>query len=184
MKGKNLVLTGFMGSGKTSVGIGLSYRLKMTVEDTDKLIERREGRSINEIFAAFGENYFRQRETQILEELTQIGNGRKIYSLGGGTPVNPQNRELIRRLGTVIWLKVSPGTVYERLKDDQSRPLLAGEHPLERITGLLESRREAYEDCADLIVDVDGKKVEEIVDEIEKKLKEGIKPPVAKGETT
>ena len=67
MKQKNVVLTGFMGSGKTSVGLRLSYRLRRPVEDTDKLIERREGRTINEIFAREGEEYFRQQETELLK---------------------------------------------------------------------------------------------------------------------
>ena len=70
-KGKNLVLIGFMGSGKTSVGLKLSYRLRIPVEDTDKLIERREGRSISDIFAAEGEAFFRRLETELLRELLE-----------------------------------------------------------------------------------------------------------------
>ena len=170
MKERNLVLTGFMGSGKTSLGIRLSYRLKMPVEDTDKLIERREGRSISEIFAVEGEAYFRRKETELLEELGAKRQNVRIYSVGGGTPVNPENRKLLKRMGTVVWLRIRPETVYERLKGDTTRPLLQCEDPLGRIRKLLESRREAYESCADIVVDVDGLEMEEILRKIEEEM--------------
>lgn len=166
-RGQNIVLIGFMGSGKTTVGLKLSYRMRMTVEDTDKLIERREGRTISEIFADDGEAYFRRLETELLTELADRGKG-KIYSVGGGTPVRAENRELLKRLGRVVWLRLKPETVYERLKNDHTRPLLQCENPLERIRELMESRREAYESCADLIVDVDGAEPEEILKKIER----------------
>lgn len=166
---RNLVLTGFMGSGKTSVGLKLSYRLRMTVEDTDKLIERREGRSISEIFAEQGEEHFRKLETALLTELTEQKYLR-IYSVGGGTPVREENRGLLKKLGTVIYLRVRPETVYERLRGDTTRPLLQCDNPLEKIRELLESRREAYEDCADLIIDVDELAIEDILNKIVKEI--------------
>ena len=167
MKRKNLVLIGFMGSGKTSVGLRLSYRLRRPVEDTDKLIERREGRSISEIFAREGEEYFRGQETALLEELA----GRRhnaIFSVGGGTPVRPENRELLKRLGTVVLLRVRPEIVYERLRGDTTRPLLQCPDPLGRIRELMEGRRAAYESCADLILDVDDMEMGDIIDSIAK----------------
>ena len=170
MQERNLILIGFMGSGKTSVGVRLSYRLKMTVEDTDKLIERHEGRSISDIFAAEGEAYFRQKETELLRELTEKKQGAKIYSVGGGTPVNPENRSLLKRLGTVVWLRIQPETVYARLKGDTTRPLLQCEDPLGKITELIDSRREAYESCADIIVDVDDLGMEQLLEKIEREL--------------
>ena len=148
---KNLVLIGFMGSGKTSVGLKLSYKLKMPVEDTDKLIERREGKSIRQIFEEEGEEVFRKKETELLGELADR-QGRVIYSVGGGTPVREENRKLLRQLGTVVYLQISPETVYERLKGDTTRPLLQCENPLEKIRELIESRKEAYESCADIII--------------------------------
>lgn len=166
---KNLILTGFMGSGKTSIGLKLSYRLRMAVEDTDKLIERREGCSISEIFAQRGEEYFRQQETALLTELLEQKYSR-IYSVGGGTPVRAENRELLKKLGTVIYLRIRPETVYERLKGDTTRPLLQCEDPLGRIRELMESRREAYETGADIIVDVDELSVEEILERILKEV--------------
>lgn len=162
---KNLVLIGFMGSGKTSVGLKLSYKLKMPVEDTDKLIERREGKSIRQIFEEEGEEVFRKKETELLGELADR-QGRVIYSVGGGTPVREENRKLLRQLGTVVYLQISPETVYERLKGDTTRPLLQCENPLEKIRELMESRREAYESCADIIIAVDLLDMEEILEQI------------------
>ena len=162
---KNLVLIGFMGSGKTSVGLKLSYKLKMPVEDTDKLIERREGKSIRQIFEEEGEEVFRKKETELLGELADR-QGRVIYSVGGGTPVREENRKLLRQLGTVVYLQISPETVYERLKGDTTRPLLQCENPLEKIRELMESRKEAYESCADIIIAVDLLDMEEILEQI------------------
>ena len=162
---KNLVLIGFMGSGKPSVGLKLSYKLKMPVEDTDILIERREGKSIRQIFEEEGEEVFRKKETELLGELADR-QGRVIYSVGGGTPVREENRKLLRQLGTVVYLQISPETVYERLKGDTTRPLLQCENPLEKIRELIESRKEAYESCADIIIAVDLLDMEEILEQI------------------
>lgn len=172
MREENLILTGFMGSGKTSVGVKLSYRLKMPVEDTDKLLERREGRRISDIFAQSGEAYFREKETELLRELSEKQQGPRIYSVGGGTPVNPENRALLKRMGTVVWLRIKPETVYERLKDDTTRPLLQCDDPLGRIRDLITARSGAYEACADIIVDVDDLEMEEILEKIEEEIKE------------
>lgn len=169
MKKDNCILIGFMGSGKSSVGIRLSYRLRRVVEDTDKLIEMREGRTISEIFEENGEPYFRQLETNLLQELIERVNG-EILSVGGGTPVREENRPLLQTLGTVVYLRIRPETVYERLKGDTSRPLLQGDNPRERIRTLMEDRRDAYESCADLIIDVDELDMEQILDQIQEKL--------------
>lgn len=166
-KKNNIILIGFMGCGKTSVGIKLSYRLKHTFLDTDKQIERKRGRSISEIFATDGEAAFRQMETDCLKELiADEGSSMQIFSVGGGTPVKEENRGLLKQLGTVIYLKVSPDVVYERLKEDTTRPLLQTENPKARIEELLSARKDAYEGAADVIIEVDEKSLEEIVEEI------------------
>ncbi len=167
---KNIILTGFMGSGKTTVGLKLSYKLRMPVEDTDKYIEQREGRSISKIFEEDGEGYFRALETKILEEFRDKEFTR-IISVGGGTPVNPVNREILKQCGTVVYLRVRPETVYERLKNDTTRPLLQCEDPLGKIQSLLDARKEAYEECADIIIDVDEKNIEDVLTELEAQLK-------------
>ena len=165
MKRNNIILTGFMGSGKTSVGVRLSYRLRMPVEDPDKMRERRAGRSVSELFEEEGEACFRERETALLRELLDR-KGRCIYSVGGGTPVRPRNQELLKQLGKVVYLRVKPETVYQRLKEDDTRPLLQCPDPLGRIRELMESRKEAYEACADLVLDADDLDVDETMEKI------------------
>ncbi|MCR4587957.1 MAG: shikimate kinase [Lachnospiraceae bacterium] len=154
MKKDNIVLIGFMGSGKTSNGISLSYKMKRPFLDTDHWIEQHEKRTINEIFAEEGEDYFRKAETQCLKQLLR-DTDRAIISVGGGTPVKEENRPLLKELGCVIYLRVKPETVIRRLKGDTTRPLLQGEHPEEKVRALMESRKEAYEGTADLILDMD-----------------------------
>jgi shikimate kinase len=151
-KGPHLILIGFMGSGKTSIGRGLSYKLRRAFHDTDRMIEEREGMSISEIFAAKGESAFRQMETEVLREIRDDRIGR-IYSLGGGTPVRMENQPLIKKCGTVCYLRITAEEVYERLKGDTTRPLLQCEDPLSRIRELIAKRGPAYERCADIVVD-------------------------------
>ncbi len=179
-KNNNIVLIGFMGSGKTTVGIRLSYRMRRVIEDTDKLIEKKEGKTIREIFAQEGEAYFRQAETAMLEELCGKLRGH-ILSVGGGTPVREENRALLKKLGTVIYFRVKPETVYNRLKNDTIRPLLQCENPLEKIKELLESRKEAYEACADIIIDVDNLTMNEVVDRVVQSTREKKENKVNRG---
>lgn len=169
---KHIILIGFMGSGKSTVGIGLSYKLQCALTDTDKLIERQEGRSISDIFAREGEAYFRERETELLKTLKQEKT-RRVFSVGGGTPLREENRKLLQELGTVVYLKVSPETVYERLKGDMTRPLLQGENPMGKITTLLGEREALYLATADIVVAADKKKPAQIVEEIAELLQEG-----------
>lgn len=164
-KRKNLILIGFMGCGKTSVGILLSYRLRRTFLDTDKQIEKLQGRTISTIFEQEGEAAFRQMETDYLKSLLSETEG-QIFSTGGGTPVREENRVLLRQLGTVVYLKASPDTVYERIKEDKKRPLLQTENPKERIRELLTERQSYYEDAADVILEVGDKSLEEVVEEL------------------
>lgn len=162
----NIILIGFMGSGKTSVSIKLSYYMRCTMIDTDRLIEREEERSVSRIFEENGEAVFRDMETACLEKLLDSGEMGRIISVGGGLPVREKNRLLLKRLGKVIYLRAKPETVYERLKDDDTRPLLKTENPLEKIRELMEKRSEAYENASDYIVDVDGKSLDEIIEEL------------------
>ena len=172
MKKNNIVLIGFMGSGKTTVGIRLSYRLRRVIEDTDKLIERQAGKTISEIFAENGESYFRQTETALLKELVDKLHDH-IISVGGGTPVREENRTLLKELGTVVYFRVKPETVYKRLQGDATRPLLQCENPLQKIEELLTARKDAYESCADVIIDVDDLSMDEILDNIVAQIKDG-----------
>lgn len=167
MKKNNLVLIGFMGSGKTTIGIKLSYRIRKSIDDTDKLLQYRQGKSVREIFEENGEGYFRELETALLGELVEK-RCNQIFSVGGGTPIKEENRELLKKLGTVVYLRLKPETVYNRIKGDTSRPLLLCGNPLDRIKELMEARKEAYESCADIIIDVDELSVNEVVDKLQK----------------
>lgn len=162
---KHIILIGFMGSGKSTIGFRLSYKLKKCLIDTDKLIEECEKMRISEIFATKGESYFRQKETECLNSLfRELGS--RVISLGGGTPVREENRDIIKKLGKVIYLKASSETIYQRVKRDTSRPLLQCENPMEKIITLLEERNPIYESVADIIIHVDGKEMKDVVQEI------------------
>lgn len=165
MKNENIIIVGFMGCGKTTVGIRLSYVLRKVIQDTDKMIENQEGKSISEIFEEDGEQHFRILETELLEKLVQTAHN-QIISVGGGTPLKEENRSLMKQIGTVVYLRIQPETVYERLKDDDTRPLLQGPDPLAKISEILNQRKAVYEDVADIVVDVDKLDMEDILDRI------------------
>lgn len=162
---RHIILMGFMGSGKSSMGVKLSYKLQRAFLDTDKLIEKREGMSISDIFATYGEVYFREKETEVLESLKQE-KAERIISLGGGTPLREENRNVLKELGTVVYLKVSADTVYERLQGDTTRPLLQGDNPKQKIEELLSKRSDIYESVADIIICGDNKTHESVIEEI------------------
>lgn len=162
----NIILIGFMGCGKTTVGLKLSYRLRRTVVDTDKEIEKEEKRAISDIFATDGEGYFRDRETACLRKMLGSMNN-QIISVGGGLPLREENRALLRKLGQVFYLRARPETIYERVKHDTTRPLLQGPDSQEKIRTLLTKRDGAYTEAADVIIDVDDKDFGQILCEIE-----------------
>ncbi len=161
----NMILIGFMGCGKTSVGTRLSYRMKKPLVDLDKVIERQEGRSIKEIFETDGEPYFRAKETSVLQNLAYTMH-HKVFSTGGGTPLRDENKKLLREIGTVVYLRATADTIYSRVKYDTTRPLLQKEDPYAEIVKLLEARKADYEACADLIIDVDGLSADEVIDKL------------------
>ena len=163
----NIILIGFMGCGKSSVGIRLSYQLRRTMIDTDKWIEQRQKKTISQIFQESGEEAFRQMETECLKELIRTAD-RQIISVGGGLPMREENHELLKELGRVFYLKVTPETGYERVKNDTTRPLLQVEDPMERIRTLMEKRAPVYEACADVILEASDLTLEEITEKIER----------------
>lgn len=176
---ENVILIGFMGCGKTTVGLKLSYRLRRTVIDTDKEIEREEKRTISDIFATDGEPCFRDMETACLKRLLESTGGR-IISVGGGLPMREENRKLLHELGQVFYLRAKGETIYERLKGDTTRPLLQGDDPLTKIRTLLSERDPYYRAAADVVITVDGKSFDQILDEIAENVK-SITPPQAAG---
>ena len=161
----NIILIGFMGCGKTTVGIKLSYKIKRTMVDTDKQIEREQGKSISDIFAESGEAAFREMETSYLQKMI-YNTEKQIISVGGGLPIQERNHALLHELGKVVYLRATSDTIYERLKNDTTRPLLQGDNPKQKIEELMQKRAAIYEKVADVIIDVDGKSFDVIIDEI------------------
>lgn len=161
-----IALTGFMGSGKTTVGAALADLLGVRHADLDSLVEAAEGKSIESIFSSEGEKSFRVLELKYLRRFLEKG-GDAVLSLGGGTLMTPGAAALIREKALCIYLKTSPETLSERLRPEAgSRPLLKGAPLEERISSLLSEREAIYEKCADAVVATDSLTPEEIAEEI------------------
>jgi len=160
----NLVLTGFMGVGKSVTGKLLSEELHRVFFDTDALIEKKIGLSISMIFEKFGEKEFRQTESEIIRTLSQQEHP-SVISCGGGAVLNPSNIKLLGNKGIIINLYASPEVIYDRVKSDSTRPLLKHENPLDEIKRLLELRKEVYSDC-DYAFNTDGLTPRQVVNNI------------------
>lgn len=161
----NIILIGFMGCGKTTFGKWIARNKQMDFLDTDEYIVQREQTSINEIFAQKGEPYFRNLETEVIKELTgKLEN--TVISVGGGLPIKQENRELLKKLGTVVYLRTSEGELVRRLEHDTTRPLLAGGNVKEKIAALMEARQDYYLSAADVIADTDGGNFEKMYQKI------------------
>jgi len=162
---KNLVLIGFMGCGKSTVGRELHRKLNYPLIDTDHEIEARAGKPIKEIFAGDGgEPEFRNMETDLLRELAETSSDgtRRIISTGGGICGREENRELLRRLGYVVWLHAPMDVIVERTSKNQDRPLLNTDDPAERIRTLMQEREPLYRETAHLDIDTAGLDFKEI----------------------
>ncbi len=159
----NIILIGFMGSGKTSVGERLAERLGYQFRDTDRLIEQRAGDTINHIFAAHSEEYFRDLETDLLKEL-KPALVHTVLSTGGGLPLREINSSLLKELGFVVYLKASGQTTLQRLAGDKTRPLLRGDDKEQKVGKLLTERIPIYEKAAHKIIVTDGRSINDIRD--------------------
>jgi shikimate kinase len=164
-----IVLIGPPGSGKSTVGAALAHKLNIKFVDTDLLIEQREGKTITDIFVVDGEPHFRALELETLTTVLAMDN--VIIGLGGGAPVSEQAQQEIRSSdSTVIFLDVSLATAAPRVGFNRDRPLLLG-NPRAQWQALSDKRRPIYEDLADLSVKVDDMSVEQIISDIELKLR-------------
>lgn len=163
---RNIILEGFMGCGKTTVSEILADKLETELIDTDEVIVDTEKKSVNEIFSEYGEQYFRDLETELLRTIVEDHWRETVISLGGGLPVREENRQLLKKAGKVVYLRTRPETVFDRIKDDTTRPLLQTADPLVRIKELQDQRREIYEQAADIVIDTDELTPEEIADRI------------------
>ena len=160
---RNVVLTGFMGTGKSSVGRMLADRLGFRFVDLDAEVVRSEGRSINTIFAESGEEAFRVLEAEHLQRLL-LAQG-IVLATGGGVVKNENNRRIMHSFGVVVNLTATVDAIWQRLAEDTERPLLRDDRSPERIEAMLAERERCYAE-ADVRIDTTGKSVESVVDEI------------------
>lgn len=159
---QNIILIGFMATGKTTIGEVISKKLNMELVNMDSIIEKEQNTSISNIFSEKGEDYFRDLETKMLKDCVQKKN--IILSTGGGIIERECNLELLKKIGTVIWLNGNRKTIIKNLKSSsEERPLLKDQDIEEKVDFLLEKRFNKYKCASDIEVDINNKSVEEVV---------------------
>ena len=166
----NLYMVGLMGAGKTTVGRLLARRLKLRFLDSDHEIERRCGVKVPVIFEIEGEAGFRSRESRAIAELTALEG--IVLATGGGVVISSENRRLLAASGTVVYLCARPEDLYERVRHDRNRPLLATPDPLARLRELYAERDPLYRAIADLVVDTGRQGVQALARDLLDKLEE------------
>lgn len=167
---RNIILIGFMGAGKSSVGRLLARRLGRRFVDLDCLIEQAAGLSIPEIFARYGEAGFRAREKAAVARAARLHNA--VIATGGGVVLDPDNIRMLQRSGVLVWLTAKPETILERTSRNAGRPLLRCDDPGSRIRQLLTEREPLYQ-VADYTVDTNLATPQQVVEQIMAQLKEG-----------
>ncbi|HEX4878342.1 MAG TPA: shikimate kinase [Limnobacter sp.] len=159
-----IVLVGMMGAGKSTVGKALAKHLSWEFTDTDHLIEQQTGVSIPVIFEIEGEAGFRRRESMALANFA--GKSRQVLATGGGIVLAQENRDLLKHIGSVVYLSASAAELYQRTKLDKNRPLLRGPNPRKKIEELLQVRLPLYKACADVVIETGRQPVYQIVQRI------------------
>ncbi|MEN2994504.1 MAG: shikimate kinase [Thermodesulfovibrio sp.] len=162
-KRPNIVLIGFMGTGKSTVGKIISKKLNFTYTDIDELIEKTMGMKISEIFEKFGEERFRDIETEMVKIVTKKHN--QVISTGGGVVLREENILNLKNSGLLFCLKANAEKIFERIKNCKNRPLLMVENPKDKIKELMDKRKPLYEK-ADFIIDTDDLSAEEVAEKI------------------
>jgi shikimate kinase len=160
----NIVLIGFMGCGKSTVGKQLADSLKMGFIDMDDEIEKNEGETIQNIFQEKGESYFRDIETSYLSKM--IIKKEMVIATGGGVIIRGENIDMLKKMGKVIFLHTDSSQLVNNLKEDSKRPLLNGGNTQDKISSLLDEREPKYLSASDIIIQTTGKDVESVVQEI------------------
>ena len=167
---KNIILVGFMRSGKTTVGKIIAGKTGCGFIDTDELIEKNEGMAITEIFEKKGEPYFRQREFETAKSLSESTG--TVIATGGGMARNADIMNMLKKSGKAVYLRASADKIFSNLKDDNTRPLLMGGDKYGKIKALLAEREELYNSAADIIINTDGKTAEDTAKGIIESLEE------------
>ncbi len=160
----NIMLIGFMGTGKSTVSKAISLMMKIEETDMDTYIVERAGMSINDIFSKYGEERFRDIEAECVKEICSESG--KIVSCGGGAVLRDENVECMKKNGLIVLLTAEAGTVYDRVKNSTDRPVLNGNMNVEYIAQLMEKRKDRYHEVADIIIATDDKTPEDIASEI------------------
>jgi shikimate kinase len=161
---RNLVLVGFMGSGKSSVGREIARRWGFRFLDTDSMIRRKHGKTISEIFESSGEPYFRDQENLALQDLQASFDA--VIATGGGIVLQPRNHALLRSLGLVVWLTATEEVIWERVSRNQNRPLLKTDNPRGTITNLMSLRNRLYDSVADITIETTGLTHQQVADRV------------------
>lgn len=162
----NIILIGFMGSGKSSVGRMIAKRLRFQFVDTDGIVEERARLTISDIFAGpGGETAFRDRETAALESLL-VSTRRHVIATGGGIVTEPRNLPLLQQLGWVVLLQAEPDEIFRRVARNHDRPLLKVKDPRARVHEMLATREPLYRQAADFVIDSTGKRREDVAESV------------------
>ena len=164
----NIILVGLMGAGKSTIGRSLAKKLNKEFFDSDRVIEERTGVDIATIFEIEGEQGFRDREAQVIEELCQMEN--IVLATGGGGVLREENRKNMKKFGHVVYLCTTAELLYSRIRYDKSRPLMQTENPLDTLKTLLQGRESYYREVSDLIITTGKQKATVIVKRIEQAL--------------
>ena len=154
----NIVLIGFMGTGKSAVGRVLATRIRKEFFETDRMVEKKTGKSIPEIFEEGGEDRFREHEMEVVREAAEAENA--VISCGGGVVLNPCNVETLREKGVIVLLTASPDSILRRIAENGKRPLFT----TESLHDLMGKREPLYEEAAEYTVDTTGLTVDEITE--------------------
>ena len=168
---RNIVLVGFMGSGKSTLGRLLQKELGWPLLSTDEYIEEQEGRKIAQVFKDSGESHFRSLEHKAVEEITK-GEKAVIIDCGGGVVLNPDNMKLLKKTGTLIYLSCDPDVIYERIHMQPKRPLLDVPDPKAKIAMLLKERSPMYKQ-ADITIDTSDGDMARVAQEVIQKVVHG-----------
>jgi shikimate kinase len=165
----NIFFVGLMGAGKTTIGKLLAKKLKKTFYDTDQEIEKKLGVKVSVIFELEGEEGFRKRETQMIDELTNKKD--IILATGGGAVLSEENRRLLKERGKVIYLNAKPQHLAKRMAFDKDRPLLQQGNMLDTLNNLYQERHPLYLGVSSFVVDTGQQKTQTIINKIEALLK-------------
>ena len=162
--GRNIVLIGLMGAGKSSVGKRLAARLGRPFVDTDAVVEADAGMPVSDIFAAGGERAFREQEAEAIRHVAALRG--QVIAVGGGAVLDPANVTQLRATGDLVWLDADPAELAQRVGGGESRPLLHGHDPAQRLAALRDDRAGAYESAASIVIDTGGMSPDQVVSAI------------------